>query len=217
MHQHPAGEIIIAREGSFDIKTDNTSLTGLRGVFIPANVRHCLRTTDAALEITLFERPSGLNRLIEECNRKGNIFTQSNPERLIWQRENLQEIHNTGSIRHPIDDRVLHCKMLIDQSCTDPALSTQQLASVLFLSPGRLNHLFKEQLGVSIQKYILWARTREAVSHYLMGKSNLQAVALQAGFFDPAHFSRAFRNFFGEKPSFAYNSQSVQDFPGKGT
>ncbi len=217
MHQHPAGEIVIALKGTFSIQTKVLALTNLKGVFIPANVKHSLMANNASLEITLFEQPSGLPGLADQCVRREDIFIINSPKALIWQTENLQKKHSASATNPPFDGRILRCKTIITQFSCDPKLSTERLAAEVFLSPSRLSHLFKEQLGVSIPQYILWARTREAVSRYLAGETNLQSVALQAGFYDPAHFSRAFRSFFGEKPSFAYNSQSVQDFLGPGT
>lgn len=86
------------------------------------------------------------------------------------------------------------------------------LADQAGLSGGRLVHLFKEQVGIPIRKYMLWLRLRRAISEMTVS-ANLTDAALKAGFADSAHFSRTFMRVFGRPPSeILKNSQIVQDF-----
>lgn len=79
------------------------------------------------------------------------------------------------------------------------SLSVHQLTEVACLSEGRLMHLFKEQIGIPIRKYILWSRLQVAVEHALRGQ-NLTQAAYSGGFADSAHFSRTFSDMFGIRP-----------------
>ena len=79
-------------------------------------------------------------------------------------------------------------------------LSLNQLTGEACLSEGRLIHLFKEQVGIPIRKYILWNRLQTAVQGVLTGQ-NLTQAAHHAGFADSAHFSRTFSDMFGIRPS----------------
>lgn len=69
------------------------------------------------------------------------------------------------------------------------------------LSPSRLSHLFRAEVGVPFRSFILWARLRHAAEVASRG-SSLTDCALAAGFSDSAHFSRTFRDHFGLPPSF---------------
>jgi AraC-like DNA-binding protein len=80
----------------------------------------------------------------------------------------------------------------------------EALADSIHLSPTRLVHLFKEQTGVPIRRFRQWHRMK-AVAALVAAGENLTDAALNAGFSDSAHFSRAFRNMFGMKPSFFFN------------
>ncbi len=80
------------------------------------------------------------------------------------------------------------------------AYSGDELARIAGLSPSRMQHLFKQQLGIPVRKYILWTRLRYALNLALSGKS-LTEVAHQSGFSDSAHFSRTFKSMFGVAPS----------------
>lgn len=91
-------------------------------------------------------------------------------------------------------------------------VSTKQIADEICLSESRLIHLFKEQIGVPIRRYLLWLRLIEAIRHVMEGKS-LTDAAHHAGFADYAHLSRTFREMFGNPIStFFKNSQFVHVF-----
>ncbi|MBL8260464.1 MAG: helix-turn-helix transcriptional regulator [Candidatus Competibacteraceae bacterium] len=78
--------------------------------------------------------------------------------------------------------------------------SLEELARHVNLSPTRLVHLFKEEVGVPIRRFRQWHRMRVVAA--LIAKGNtLTDAALGAGFADSSHFSRAFRNMFGITPS----------------
>jgi AraC-like DNA-binding protein len=75
-----------------------------------------------------------------------------------------------------------------------------ELAEHVNLSPTRLVHLFKEEVGVPIRRFRQWHRMRVVAALIAKGDT-LTDAALGAGFADSSHFSRAFRNMFGITPS----------------
>ena len=84
------------------------------------------------------------------------------------------------------------------------------LSTAVALSPSRLSHLFREQVGLPIRRFLLWLRLREALSAVARGES-LTTAAHAAGFSDAAHFTRTFRRMLGIAPSeLAGRSKFVQ-------
>ncbi len=81
-----------------------------------------------------------------------------------------------------------------------------ELAQLVELSPDRFRHLFKEQLGLPVRRYLLWLRLRRA-GLLLRDGITLTQAAHAAGFFDSAHFSRTFKEMFGDTPSFLLSSR----------
>lgn len=98
-----------------------------------------------------------------------------------------------------VDERIDSVLDYVKTHIDDP-LPLGQLTEVACLSEGRLMHLFKEQVGIPIRKYVLWNRLQVSVQHVLQGQ-NLTQAAHSGGFADSAHFSRTFSEMFGIRPS----------------
>jgi AraC-like DNA-binding protein len=75
-----------------------------------------------------------------------------------------------------------------------------ELAARVHLSPSRFTHLFRQQTGLPLTRYLLWTRLLVAVEAVAEG-ANTTVAAHKAGFADLAHMSRTFRNTFGVMPS----------------
>lgn len=104
---------------------------------------------------------------------------------------------------HALDARILRVIQLIKEDVSQ-SYSVEALAERVNLSATRLVHLFKEQTGVPIRRFRQWNRMK-AVAGSVAEGGTLTDAALNAGFSDSAHFSRAFRNMFGTKPSLLFN------------
>lgn len=81
--------------------------------------------------------------------------------------------------------------------------SIEALAERAHLSPSRFAHLFKEQVGVPVRRYVLWQKMRRALDLAMAGHS-LTTAALSAGFADSAHLSRTVRAIMGVAPEFLF-------------
>ncbi|MBI1773437.1 MAG: helix-turn-helix transcriptional regulator [Burkholderiales bacterium] len=76
----------------------------------------------------------------------------------------------------------------------------ESLARLVHLSESRFTHLFRQQTGMSLSRYLLWSRMVEAVAAVAQG-NNMTAAAHASGFADLAHMSRTFRRMMGVAPS----------------
>lgn len=109
-----------------------------------------------------------------------------------------------------LDPRILKIVELIK---SEPAssYSMEALAEMINLSATRFIHLFKEQTGVPIRRFRQWVRMKKVIVLVADGKS-LTDAALEAGFTDSAHFSRAFKNMFGITPSSLFNKSQTTHY-----
>lgn len=99
----------------------------------------------------------------------------------------------------PADARVTRAVELIKRNHSHND-AIDDLAREVCLSVPRLAQLFRQITGIPIRRYRLWHRLYVT----LLGVSRglpLNEAALQAGFSDYAHFSRAFKSVGGVNPS----------------
>ncbi len=82
----------------------------------------------------------------------------------------------------------------------DRSIALDDVASQVFLSPGRFRHLFVEQTGMGLRPYVLWRRFILAWDLLAQGES-VSTAAHRAGFADAAHFTRTSNQMFGFPPS----------------
>ena len=79
-------------------------------------------------------------------------------------------------------------------------LNLAYMARQVFVSESRLSHLFKQEISIPLQRYLLWYKVAQAGFNIGRGMP-LTEAAEEAGFADSAHYSRTFRSMFGITPS----------------
>lgn len=97
-----------------------------------------------------------------------------------------------------IDDRIIQTLSTMGLAEIE-SLNLKELSSNVFLSESRFQHLFKDNTGISLSKYLLWYKTISAVKRVFHG-DNLTEAALNSGFSDSAHFTRTFKKIVGVTP-----------------
>ena len=75
-----------------------------------------------------------------------------------------------------------------------------ELAAAAGVSESRFMALFKAQLGLPVRQYLLWRRLRQAAALWDEGRS-LSDLAVAAGFYDQAHFTRTVKRMLAIAPS----------------
>lgn len=80
-------------------------------------------------------------------------------------------------------------------------IPVEALASIVYVSNDRFNHLFKECIGLPLRKYINDIRLHTAYGWLEKGQCSPAEAAARSGFTDYNHFGRLFRQTFGCTPS----------------
>lgn len=116
----------------------------------------------------------------------------------VWQALS-SAVKQLGGQPEPMDRRVRKiCDELRSQlpDKVDVAL----LAQAVGLSSSRLSHLFRQQTGVTLRRFLLHLKMSQVLAQWERGKSMSQ-LAMDAGFYDQPHFVRTARGMFDAMPS----------------
>lgn len=112
---------------------------------------------------------------------------------------------HSQNMTRPLDPRLEAVLHWLSQHLSEP-LTVPDLARLVSLSPSRLAHLFKEQMGDSIIETLLKLRLRQASRLLEFTARHVGEIAQDVGFQSPFHFSRQFKAHYGMSP-LAYRRQ----------
>jgi AraC-like DNA-binding protein len=82
----------------------------------------------------------------------------------------------------------------------DADLTLDVLAEQAGLSPFHFLRIFERLTGTTPHQYVLRMRLREAATRLATEPGNILEIALDCGFHEASHFTRAFRTEFGVSP-----------------
>ena len=100
-------------------------------------------------------------------------------------------------------------KSVLDQQYNVPP-SIGELAASVTLSTSRLSHLFRHEVGMSIQSYIVDRRLQMASTMIEQSDEQISQIAYRVGFRDVSNFNHSFKRKFGMSPR-AYRARHEQE------
>jgi AraC-like DNA-binding protein len=223
-HRHHAAQVLVGLDGPFRLRGDaSADWCRLYAALIDTDTPHLADATGTGMTALYVEPESA----VYAAMRKGDHFRAGALSPGLYDYSVSPDLHqalnharNQGADCTAAWRLGLALLRLQDELETAPerdprveaALSfirgdyagLDDLARRVHLSPSRLAHLFREQVGVAIRRYVLWARLRHAVQ-YALNRASLTETAHAVGFTDSAHLSNSFRQMFGLPPSFLFD------------
>lgn len=212
-HAHPAVEMLVATKGTFEVVIDQQKYERLVFAVIDANVQHQVCAQDCTLGVLMLESNQAL--LSDFLNTFGvtlasgyffkSTFTQANS---VYKAAKVFAHEN--QLKIPTNPKIAQCLEIIVNETLEYTDLMPHLTAKICLSESRLSHLFKEHVGISLKKYLVWDKLRKTMLYYLNEDKTLTQSSLQNGFFDQAHLTNSFKNMLGLSPSKVYNSRTLQ-------
>ncbi len=89
--------------------------------------------------------------------------------------------------------------MLIEDSFQHH-LDLSEMAKAVKLSPWRLAHLFKAEVGISPLRYLTLVRLQKARQYLETGFLTVREIAASVGIPNASHFTRSFKAAYGSSP-----------------
>jgi AraC family transcriptional regulator of arabinose operon len=100
-----------------------------------------------------------------------------------------------------VDSRVATLVRMFEDSIREERkVSARRLAQSVNLSPSRLRHLFKAEIGTSPVRYLRTRKMQEAKRLLETTFLTVKEVANRVGLSDESHFVRDFKRIYGRPP-----------------
>jgi AraC-like DNA-binding protein len=217
-HTHHAIQIVISLDLPVGIAGEGEEWRYGRGIVVPPDVTHRY-DANGSTGAMMFVDPESLEGVWLQATIGERIaivpearLVAATEEIRTFVERPLESMELGALIRHCVaslcagapparrlDERVTGVLQWIRQS-DDLRISLEEAAERVFLSPSRLQHLFKQQVGLPFRRYALWRKLTRAV--VAIGRERSLTAAAQAGdFADAAHLTRTFQQMFGLPPS----------------
>jgi AraC-like DNA-binding protein len=215
-HAHYAAQITLGLDRPFRVRlgADEPWLETQAAVFAP-NQRHQLDCGGGMLAHLFVELPQRQQTVATDVHARFHVRTDFAPVRAAIDaaRRGELDLDTAGHAAqqwlccalpaalspYGYDPRISKAlEWIAANSGTTPTGAL--LAAQVHLSESRFTHLFRQQTGLSLSRYLLWLRLFEGVAAVARG-DNMTSAAHRAGFADLAHMSRTFRGTFGVVPS----------------
>lgn len=120
--------------------------------------------------------------------------------------EILAECYRQNYVHKSQNSKIQNSVEYLLKNFKNSDLSIKEVAEQSFISEVYFRKLFKEEYGISPQKYIIELRIQNAVTLISTGYYSLQEVAFMSGYSDYKYFSSEFKKIMGVSPSlFSYN------------
>jgi len=213
-HAHPAMEILCSENGGIKIETPIHSFENISFAIVDKNVRHKVIFEKGILNVVMVEATSdSLAEILNQFDIRLNhgIYVDRNTTDKINLMHRISVLLNQKVIRLTKDLRVQECLNYLNSNSSDYKQMIGFLKLKTNLSESRLSHIFKNEIGISLKKYLVWSRLKKAFQLVTSNNVNMYEATLQSGFYDQAHLSKAFKQMFGLSPSVVYNSRMLQD------
>jgi len=180
-------------------------------VFIASDIPHTAYSDSGEMLVFLFDSTS---RYAYEINRRflhGNSHACLDSERVqkiisLWKahldsirdadRAILEYLCLSKDSDLQLDERVAEVLTILKEMDEVPEDAVNYLCGRVCLSQSQLSHLFKENLGISLSRYLAWEKMRKGYIRFQQ-YGNITEAAMRAGFDSPSHFAATCKRMFG--------------------
>jgi len=210
IHKHLAAHMAFGMKDELTCVVENGRFK-CRGVFIASDIEHTIYSKNGDMLLFLFDTTSKMAKSITEkflgknlsaCIDKDIVDLMSG----IWKEcgDNLREADKrllaACGIRSDnetlVDERVRKVLDYLESSSSIGGNIMERLCTEVCLSESRLSHLFKEQMGIALGRYLVLEKMKKGYLQYVQ-TGNITNAALNAGFDSPSHFAATCKRMFG--------------------
>jgi len=210
IHSHLALHLIVGLGGGLHCTVAGDNFDA-NAVFIASDILHTAYSDSGEMLVFLFDSTS---RYAYEINRRflhGDSHVCLDSDRVqkirsLWKahqdsicnadRAILEYLCLSKNSDLQLDERVAEVLTILKELDEVPDDAVNYLCGRVCLSKSRLSHLFKENPGISLSRYLAWEKMRKGYIHF-QRYGNITEAAMRAGFDSPSHFAATCKRMFG--------------------
>ncbi|MDE7083601.1 MAG: AraC family transcriptional regulator [Clostridia bacterium] len=209
-HSHCVLQVFLSLDEPLQVFVENEQISG-KCIIVNKNARHIFSCNNKVRLSILIEPSSGFAKELMKKIDGNYLICDSGIERIQQQASALlytddkqqysdfiQDFSKYLGIKRNskvLDERIIKLFELL-QNCDCYNHTIENFAKIVCLSPSRLSHLFREQIGVPLKSYILFHQLEKAFTALLNG-TNITDAAMLAGFDSPSHFAATVKKWMG--------------------
>ena len=150
-----------------------------------------------------------INKIIKVCSdtsREKDVLADLTLKELlvrIMQTQNLNVLHGEAASHNPLAYVIGYIKSNLNEK-----ISIESLSNKACMSKATFYRLFKRELGISPNDFILTEKMKKAKEMLLKPGIKIASISYELGFSDANYFIRAFKKVVGMTPG-AFQSQSM--------
>ena len=154
-----------------------------------------LNLQEPALRRRIVLRLKDVIRLNSSSQARGQILGLNALEEVLLWCDSINPRQSSSQL----DPRIARAGDFLTTHLSEP-FSEERLARAAGLSPSRLRHLFREQVGDSPRHFQEQQRLQRAKDLLAMSRQTIGEIALELGFTNPFYFTLRFKKHTGESP-----------------
>lgn len=190
-HAHYAHQVLRGINGMVSVAVES-DVVYAACVLIPSMAKHRIHANNAPIFSVFTEPLAIMETALYESVMMANLDIDSVFNSVAKAIESAAASEGTAL---GVDARVYSALCEIDAQIGEK-VSAGAVAKRAAISLSQLERLFRQQVGISVRRLVLWRRVILAINILSQGGSLTQAAYL-AGFTDSAHFSRTIKTMFG--------------------
>ncbi len=216
-HRHLLSHIIIGVSHKIRCSVNQYEFEA-EGVCIDSDVLHTACAEKGELLICLFDKTSLFANELSRRYLKGQNYAVLDSEtiqriRNVWLDtrslpavdEALTHMLGIEDFSFSMDERIQNAlETLKNYESVEPD-TISKLAAEAGISVSRFSHLFKENVGIALRRYLALEKIRKSYIH-LLKSGNITDAAMMAGFDSPSHLASTCKRMFGISLSDFLNS-----------
>jgi len=210
MHRHLAMHLLFAINGELCCKVGAQEFLA-KAVCIASDEEHTAFSAKGEMLVFLFDETSLCAKRLKElflgnigyavlngalAGKIVSLWKEWGSDLEVFDQKALEACGISEGTAVVYDERIREVLLFMRQLDTIPSDVMALLCRKACLSQSRLSHLFKENAGVALNRYLVLEKMRKAYEYY-QAFGNITEACMRAGFDSPSHYAATCKRMFG--------------------